>query len=215
MSIRVVIADDHQILVAALQSALAVEPDITIVGTAHDGEALLTLVAQVKPDVAVVDIGMPGINGIEATQRLTAKGAAARVVILSAYGDKRFVLDAMNAGAAGYVVKSSAADELPRAIRAAALGQTYLCPEVAGALAEAVRARTHSHAGQVDTSLAPRERVIVRLLAEGKSSVQIADELCISPNTVDTHRRNVMRKLDLHNVADLTRYAIREGLTVA
>jgi two-component system NarL family response regulator len=218
MSITVVIADDHQILVAALQSALAVEPDITVVGTAHDGDELLALVAQARPDVAIVDIGMPGVNGIEATQRLSAGSSATKVLILSAYDDKRFVLEAMNAGAAGYVVKSSAADELPRAIRAVALGRTYLCPEVAGAVADAMRGRGNAHAGQAghaDIALAPRERVIVRLLAEGRSSVQIAAELSISPSTVDTHRRNIMRKLDIHNVADLTRYAIREGITVA
>ena len=213
MSINVVIADDHEILVAALKSALTVEPDIEVVGTVHDGAALLALVAQLKPAVAVVDIGMPGMNGIEATERLAAKHSTTRVVILSAYGDKRFVLEAINAGAAGYVVKSSAADELPRAIRAVAQGNTYLCPEVAGAVADAARSRGQAHAGRESAVLAPRERVIVRLLSEGKSSLQIAGELHISVATVDTHRRNIMRKLEMHNVAELTRYAIREGLT--
>ena len=213
MSITVVIADDHEILVAALHSALAVEPDFDVVGTAHDRGALIALVAQLNPDVAIVDIGMPGMNGIEATERLAAKNSTTRVVILSAYGDKRFVLEAMNAGAAGYVVKSSAADELPRAIRAVAQGKTYLCPEVAGAIADAARTRGQAHAGRESAVLAPRERVIVRLLSEGKSSLQIAGELHISVATVDTHRRNIMRKLEIHNVAELTRYALREGIT--
>jgi len=212
MSIRVVIADDHRILVEALRTMLAREPDIAVVGTVGDGAALLELVGKTKPEVVIMDIGMPGMNGIEATQRLTAGHPAIKVIMLSGYADKRFVLEALKAGAAGYVVKSAAADELPRAIRAAAQGQIYLCPEVAGAVVEAVRTQGKSHVKGEATGLTTRERVIVRLLAEGRDSREIAAALHVAPSTVDTHRRNIMRKLDIHNVADLTRYAIREGI---
>jgi DNA-binding NarL/FixJ family response regulator len=212
MSIRIAIADDHPILVVALQTALAIEPDFAVIGTAHHGAGLLDLVAREKPDVVVMDIGMPGMNGIEATQRVTSRNPATKVVVLSAYDDRHFVLEAIRAGAAGYVVKSSATEELPRAIRAAAHGQTYLCPEVAGIVADAARAGSGAHARPPVSALAPRERVIVRLLAEGKTSAQVAQELHIAVSTADTHRRNIMRKLGTHNVADITRYAIREGI---
>jgi two-component system NarL family response regulator len=215
MSIRVAIADDHQILVAALQAMLGTEPDIAVVGTAGDGTALLKLVAQTKPDVVIMDIGMPGMNGIEATQRLTTGRSAAKVIVLSGYTDKRFVLEALNAGAAGYVIKSSAGSELPRAIRSVAKGQTYLCPEVAGAVVETMRNGNKHDAKAANSRLAPRERMIVRLLAEGKNSAQIAAALHIAVSTVDTHRRNIMRKLEMHSVAEITRYAIREGIATA
>jgi two-component system NarL family response regulator len=159
-----------------------------------------------------MDISMPGMNGIEATQRVTSRNPATKVVVLSAYDDRHFVLEAIRAGAAGYVVKSSATEELPRAIRAAAQGQTYLCPEVAGIIADAARAGGGADVRPPVSALAPRERVIVRLLAEGKTSTQIAAELHIAVSTADTHRRNIMRKLGTHNVADITRYAIREGI---
>lgn len=217
MNIRVAIADDHQMLVEALQVMLAREPDIAVVGTAGDGAALLELVAQAKPDVVVMDIGMPGMNGIEATQRLTSGRSPVKVIVLSAYADKRFVLEALNAGAAGYVAKSSAADELARAIRAVVQGRTYLCPNVAGAVVETVRTQKKSSVkgAAAGAALTPRERVVVRLLAEGRSSAQIASALLIAPSTVDTHRRNIMRKLGLHNVAEITRYAVREGIAAA
>jgi len=214
MSIRVVIADDHQILVAALQAMLACEPDIIVVGTAGDGAALLALVAEVKPDVVIMDIDMPGMTGIDATRRLVAEAPSTQVVVLSCYSDKRFVIEAINAGATGYVLKSATANELPRAIRSVAHGQTYLSPDVAGAVVETMRATDKSSVRAAAPRLGPRERMIVGLLAEGKSSAQIAAQLNIALSTVDTHRRNIMHKLDVHNLAELTRYAIREGLTI-
>ncbi len=215
MSIRVVIADDHQILVAALRTMLASEGDIAVVGEAGDGAALLDLVADTVPDVVIMDIGMPGMNGIEATQHLSTERPEIRVIVLSGYSDKRFVLEALNAGAAGYVIKASAADELPRAIRAVTQGKTYLCPEVASAVVDLARSKQRPAVRGSPTHLAPRERVVVRLIAEGKTSSEIAAQLHIAPSTVEVHRRNIMRKLGLHNIAEITRYAIREGLTAA
>jgi len=212
MSIRIVLADDHKMILAALRSMLEKEIDIDVVGEAGDGAALLEVVARTTPDVAVVDIGMPGMNGVEATRRLLAGRPRLKVIALSAYDDKRFVLEMLNAGAKGYLVKASAGDELPRAIRAIAQGRTYLCPEVAGAIVEAARDKT-SPAGNSAVHLGRREREVLALLAEGKSSSEIAARMHIAASTVEVHRRNIMRKLDLHSVAELTKYAIREGLT--
>jgi two-component system NarL family response regulator len=211
MSIRVVLADDHRMLVAALRSMLEKETDIAVVGEAGDGAALLDVVERTIPDVAVVDIGMPGMNGIDATRRLLAGHPRLKVIALSAYSERRFVLEMLNAGAKGYLVKASAGDELARAIRAIAQGQTYLCPEVAGSIVEAARGKT-SPAGSASANLGRREREVLALLADGKSSSEIAARLHIAVSTVEVHRRNIMRKLDLHNVAELTKYAIREGL---
>jgi two-component system NarL family response regulator len=212
MNIRIVLADDHKMILAALRSMLEKEIDIDVVGEAGDGVALLEVVARTMPDVAVVDIGMPGMNGVEATRRLLAGRPRLKVIALSAYDDKRFVLEMLNAGAKGYLIKASAGDELPRAIRAIAQGRTYLCPEVAGAIVDAARDKT-SLAGNAAVNLGRREREVLALLAEGKTSSEIAVRMHIAASTVEVHRRNIMRKLDLHSVAELTKYAIREGLT--
>jgi DNA-binding NarL/FixJ family response regulator len=212
VTIRVVLADDHKMILAALRAMLDKEADIAVVGEASDGMALLELVTQEAPDVAVVDIGMPGMNGIEATRRLIAARPRLNVIALSAYTDKRFVLEMLNAGARGYLVKASAGDELARAIRAIMQGQTYLCPEVAGAVVEAMRGKPASTEG-AGAKLGQREREVLALLAEGKSSPEIAARMHIAASTVEVHRRNIMLKLDLHSIAELTKYAIREGLT--
>ena len=212
MSIRIVLADDHKMILAALRSLLEKEIDIAVVGEAGDGTALLELVERTAPDVAVVDVGMPGLNGIEATRRLLAARPLLKVIALSAYSDKRFVLEMLEAGAKGYLIKASAGDELPRAIRAIAQGQTYLCPEIAGTIVEAARGKS-SREGSATAKLGRREREVLALLAEGNISSEIAARMHIAPSTVEVHRRNIMRKLDLHSVAELTKYAIREGLT--
>ena len=212
MSIRIVLADDHKMILAALRSLLEKEIDIAVVGEAGDGPALLELVERTAPDIAVVDVGMPGMNGIEATRRLLAARPVLKVIALSAYSDKRFVLEMLEAGAKGYLIKASAGDEVPRAIRAIAQGQTYLCPEVAGTIVEAARGKS-SPEGNAAAKLGQREREVLALLAEGKSSSEIAARMHIAASTVEVHRRNIMRKLDLHSVAELTKYAIREGLT--
>ena len=212
MSIRIVLADDHKMILAALRSLLEKEIDIAVVGDAGDGAALLELVERTAPDIAVVDVGMPGMNGIEATRRLRAARPDLKVIALSAYSDKRFVLEMLDAGAKGYLIKASAGDELPRAIRAIAQGQTYLCPEVAGTIVEAARGKSSPEVNAA-AKLGQREREVLALLAEGKSSSEIAARMHIAASTVEVHRRNIMRKLDLHSVAELTKYAIREGLT--
>lgn len=209
MTIRVLLADDHRLLREALRDVLAREPDIAVAGEAGDGRSTIELAAQLAPDVIVLDIGLPDLNGVEVAARLLEARPDAKLVALSAYADKRFVSEMLHAGAAAYVTKSSAATELVRAIRAVAAGHGYLCPEAASAAVSEVRGKRQRGEGE---RLGRREREVLRLIAEGARSPEIADQLRISPATVEVHRRNIMRKLGLRTVAELTKYAIREGL---
>ena len=211
MTVRVLLADDHRLLRELLRELLQKEPDIEVVGEASSGSEVMEKVSALSPDLVVLDIGMPGLNGIDAMAELAQRHPGVKVVCLSRYSDRRYVRAMLMAGAAGYVVKSAAGTELLRAIRAAAAGQCYLCPEAAAAVVDDVKA-TGGAAGGL-AALGKRERQVLQLLAEGNRSSSIADRLSISVATVDTHRRNIMRKLDLHTVAELTKFAIREGVT--
>lgn len=213
MSIRIVIVDDHQMLRDGLRAILESQDDIEIVGEAEDGHTAVAMARKLVPDVVIMDIGMAALNGIEATRQIKADNPRVNVIALSMYADKRYVLSMLDAGASGYVVKAAAFDELWRAVRAVCQGQRYLTPEITGLVVDAHRDAA-SQAGASETpTLGPREREILQLLAEGHTSPEIARRLHISANTVETHRRNIMRKLDMHTIADLTKYAIREGLT--
>lgn len=214
MSIRTLLVDDHAVFREALQMMLGQQAGIDIVGAVGDGALVEESVATLQPDVVVMDINMPTLNGIEATRKLLARSPGLRVVALSAFGYKRFISDMLDAGATAYVVKSAASEQLVQAIRSVAAGKTFLCPEATATLVEASRRNSPGKRGaNADKRLGRRETEVLRLLAEGKSSPQIAETLFISPSTVDVHRRNIMQKLELHNVADLTKYAIRIGLT--
>ncbi len=214
MKIRVVLADDHRMLREALRAVLEKEPDIEVVGEAADGHATLQLARKLAPDVVVLDVAMPELSGIDAMSQLASHHPKIRVVALSAYSDRRYVLEMLKAGAAGYVVKAAAGTELLRAIRAVASGRSYLCPEIAGTVIDDVKHRD-SPVSRGLAALGRREREILQLIAEGQRSAALAKRLFISVATVDTHRRNIMRKLNLHTVAQLTKYAIREGLSSA
>jgi len=214
MTIRVVLADDHRMFREALRSILGKEADIEVVGEASDGRATLKLVRDLEPDVVVLDVAMPEMNGMDAAARIFAQFPKSRIVALSAYSDKRYVQEMLKAGARGYVIKTAAGTELLRAIRAAATGDLYVSPEVSDILVRDLAA-DHAKSANQAAALSRREREVLQLLAEGHHSAGIAERLFISPATVEAHRRNIMRKLDLHTVADLTRYAIREGLTSA
>ncbi len=214
MSTRVLLVDDHTMFREALCVMLNRELDVQVVGEVGDGAHLEDAVARFSPDVVVMDISMPNMNGIEATRSLLGKYPQLRVIALSAYGSKQFVMEMMGAGAIAYVVKSAAGEQLVHAIASAAQGKTYLCPEAAATLVEASRRDGPPGAGtRTKTHLGRRETEVLRLLADGKSSPQIGAELHIAPSTVDVHRRNIMEKLELHTVAELTKYAIRIGLT--
>lgn len=206
--ITVLLADDHRLVREALRSALAQEADIRVVAEVGEGAAAIESVRSLQPDVAVLDIGLPDLNGIEVAARVQALHLPTRIVALSAYSDKRFVTEMLRAGAAAYVSKSAAGTELVVAIRAVAAGGSYLSPDVAGALVAEVRGAEPD--GQA--RLGRREREVLRLIAEGERSAAIAEALHISAATVEVHRRNIMRKLGLHTVAELTRYAVREGI---
>jgi DNA-binding NarL/FixJ family response regulator len=209
MSVRVLLADDHKMMRQALRALLDRENDIAVVAEAGNGAEVVSMAREFAPDIVVMDIGMPGLNGFEATKQLLACQPGVKVIALSAYSDKRFVQGMLEAGAVGYVIKSAAGEELTRAIRTVRADQSYFCPEIAAVLAEALR---DSGKTRVE-ALGRREKAVLKLLAEGVRSSEIAERLNIAPATVEVHRRNIMRKLDLHTVAELTKYAIREGLT--
>jgi DNA-binding NarL/FixJ family response regulator len=209
MTIQIILADDHMIMLDALSIFLKNEKEIKVVGMTTDGREMLELSALLLPDVVVMDINMPGMNGIEATKRLVAKHPQIKIVALSAFSHKQYVLDMLEAGASAYIIKENAGTELVRALHAVMKDQKYLCPEVAATVVD-----NTGHFPMVGVpQLGPREREVLQLLAEGGTSPLIAKRLYISQNTVDVHRRNIMKKLDLHTVAELTKYAVRNGLT--
>ena len=209
MTIRVMLADDHQIILDALSLLLENEGDINVVGTANDGRTVLDLAEILQPDVVVMDISMPGMNGIEATRRMVAKYPKIKVVALSGFAYKQHVMEMLEAGASAYLVKGNSGGELVRALHSVMKGHKFLCQEIAAIAIECTR-HIHNAGGQ---QLGLREREVLQLLAEGDTSPIIAKRLFISTSTVDVHRRNIMKKLDLHSIAELTKYAVRNGLT--
>jgi two-component system NarL family response regulator len=213
MKIRVLLADDHQMFRHALRTMLEQEANIQVVGEAGDGQALLKVAAETEADVVCMDIGMPQMNGIEATRRLLAIHPAIKVIGLSAFIDRDFVLDMLKAGASGYVTKGETGEELLRAIRSVRLNRTYLCPEIASVLTGALI--DGSNGSPAAPRISARERQVLQLVAEGNTSAEIAERLHVAFSTVEVHRRNIMRKLELHNVADLTKYAIRNSITTS
>jgi DNA-binding NarL/FixJ family response regulator len=210
MTIRVLLVEDHRMVREALRDALVKSPEIQVVGEAGDASAAFELARTYEPDVIVLDIGLPDLNGMEVAARLRQAGSSAKVVALSGYSDKRFVLEMLRSGATAYVTKSAAGTELVRAIFAVAAGQSYFCPDAAGALVSEV-GRDTSLPGEA-LRLGRREREVLRLIAEGLRSPAIAERLNMAVATVEVHRRNIKRKLGMYTVAELTKYAIREGI---
>lgn len=210
MTIRVMLADDHKILREALRTVLDREFDISVVAEASDGLETLQIAKEVLPEVVVMDIGMPGMGGIEVTRRLHAEQPEIKVLALSTFFDRRIVLQMLEAGAMGYVAKSAGGDELMRGIREVVMGSTYLSPEIAAVVVDSIRGK--NVAESCEEKLGRREREVLALLADGKTSSEIGARLHIATSTVDVHRRNIMRKLEMHNVAELTKYAVRRGI---
>jgi len=213
MGARILLADDHTILRAGLRSLIEVRCGDTVVGEAEDGLDAVRLAHELAPDLVVMDIGMPGLNGVEATRRIREQSPRVKILGLSMYHERRFVTRMFQAGATGYLLKDCAVDELQLAIRTVLAGQTYISPRVAGGLVGDYLERLSSAQGPETTLLTDREREVVQSLAEGRSSKEIAKVMGVSPKTVDTHRKRVMDKLGFRTIADLTKYAIREGLT--
>lgn len=212
---RVILVDDHAMVREGIRAIVERDPSIRVVGEASDGREGIELIAELKPDIAVVDIGMPNLNGVEATRQLTRDHPDVAVVALSMHTDKRFVLAMFEAGARGYVAKDSIADEIVRAIHAVARGRKYISSDVAGPVIEGATRQEPALPDKPSPApiLAPREREVLQLIAEGKTSGDIAELLHLSVHTVDTHRRNIMKKTRARSVAQLTKLAIREGLT--
>lgn len=213
MSTRVLIADDHKIFREGLRALLEKQRGIEVVAEAKDGLEAVRFAQKLIPDVVIMDVAMPEKNGIEATRETLEVLPKIKVIALSMHSDRRFVLQMLKAGAVGYLLKDSAFEELAAAIQAVASGQTYLSPKITDVvIKEYLYSQARSEAS-VFTILTHREREVLQLLAEGKSTKEIAATLHLSVKTIETHRQQVMDKLDIHSVAELTKYAIREGLT--
>jgi len=213
MTIKIILADDHQIVRQGLRTLLAAEPDMEVVAEADNGRATLRLVQELKPQVVIMDISMPGLNGIEATRQILFESPEVKVVALSMHSDSLFVLNMLKAGASGYLLKDCALEELVKAIRTVVAQKTYLSHGVSDIVIKDFVSSWSATSSSAFAVLTAREREVLQLMAEGKSTTQIADSLCVSAKTVEAHRKQIMDKLGIHSVAELTKYAIRQGLT--
>ncbi len=212
MSVRILLADDHQIVRDGLRALLEKEKDMEVVGEAADGRTAVRLALKLRPHVVLIDVSMSDLNGVEAARQISAGAPEVKLLALSMHADKRYVGAMLKAGAVGYLLKDLAFEEVVRAIRAAREGQMYLSHGVVGVVVEDYVQRLA--AGEPERpDLTPREREILQLIAEGQSTKAIAVALHISAKTVETHRCQIMERLNIHSVAELTKYAVRQGLT--
>ena len=209
--IRVMLADDHAILRSGLRALLNAEPDIEVVGEAADGQEAVALAERLRPDVVVMDIAMPRLDGLQATRQIAARLPQTRVLALTMHAEEQYLLQVLEAGGAGYVLKRSADDELLEAIRIVRRGEVYLYPSAAKMLLEAYRRSDRSGESR-EHALTEREEEVLKLTAEGYSNTEIAGRIYLSPKTVDTYRQRIMEKLGLHHRAELVRYALDRGL---
>jgi DNA-binding NarL/FixJ family response regulator len=211
VTLSLVLADDHRIVRQGLRALLATEPDFRLVGEAADGLEAVRLVERLRPDVLILDLFLPGLSGLEVARRVHQRLPHTRIVILSMYDNEAYVVEALRAGAAAYVLKVSGAEELMRAVREAAAGRQFLSPPISEHALQSYRDKTASPADPFE-SLTDREREVLQLTAEGHSGNAVAERLFISPRTVESHRTNLMRKLGLRNQKELVRYAAQRGL---
>jgi DNA-binding NarL/FixJ family response regulator len=213
MTTKILLADDHQIVRQGLRNLLEKEPDLVVVAEADDGRSAVRLARDIRPEVIIMDVAMPDLNGIEATRQIISEMPKIKVIALSMYADRRFVLNMLKAGACGYLLKDCAYEELVQAVRVVLAHKSYLSPGVTDIVVRDYMQGSLPQEASVFSRLSPREQEVLQLLSEGKSTNQIADRLHVSIKTVETHRQQVMHKLNMHTVAELTKYAIREGLT--
>ncbi|RIK34773.1 MAG: DNA-binding response regulator [Chloroflexi bacterium] len=213
MTIAIVLADDHGVVRAGLRLLLESQPDLKVVGEATNGRDALRAVAQLRPQVAVIDIAMPELNGIEATRQIRAEYPSTQVIILSMYANPEHTYRALRAGARGYVPKESAGDELIKAVRAVCAGRRHLSPKIADEFVdEYLVQRTLLEPESPLELLSAREREVLQLVVEGNSTAQIAEQLALSPKTVDTYRSRLMQKLEIDNLPQLVLFALRHGI---
>jgi len=213
VSIRILLVDDHKIMRDGLRSLIEKQNGMAVVGEAENGRTAIRLTRKLQPDVIVMDINMPDLNGIDATRQITAELPGVKIVAFSMHSDRQFVAEMFKAGVSGYLLKDAAFDELAKAIRTVADNQTYLCPKVADTVIKDYREQLHALEPSDSAVPTDREREIIQLLAEGNTTKQIAHQLNLSIKTIESHRRNIMEKLKIHSIAELTKFAIREGLT--
>jgi DNA-binding NarL/FixJ family response regulator len=213
MTTRVLLVDDHAMLREGLHSLLEKQDDIEIVAEAEDGRKAIDLVRELMPDVVIMDITMPNLNGVDATRQIIQQFPIVKVIALSIHSNRRFVVDMLRAGVSGYILKECLFDELVQSIRAVTTGGTYLSPRITGVVVDDYVDRLSGTTGSQFTALTGRQRQVLQALAEGKTTKQIALELHVSPKTIEANRRQIMERLDMHSVAELTKYAVREGLT--
>ena len=210
--LRILLADDHRMFRLGLRTLLEREPGNEVVGEAADGREAVTLARKLEPDIVIMDLQMPILGGVEATRKIRARSPQCRVICLSASSDAAAVRRAIAVGADAYVLKDSAFDQLIEAINVVMKGERFLSPPIVGVVLDDYRRLFSGQENEGASALTPRETEILQLLAEGRSSKQIASILDLSVKTIDTHRQNLMRKLHLNGIADLTKFAIREGL---
>jgi two-component system response regulator NreC len=213
MSVRIILAEDHRITREGLVNLLQERPDMEVVGEAENGREAVRLAKELAPDLVIMDVTMPDLNGIDATRIITTGSNNTKVIALSMYSDKQFVQGMIQAGASGYLLKDCAFEELVSAIKAVIQGDTYLSPGIAGIVVQDYLTKLTTDRSSADTVLTNREREVLQLIAEGNSTKEIAARLTVSVKTVETHRRQIMEKLGIFSIAELTKYAIREGLT--
>lgn len=213
MSIRILLADDHKITRQGLRSLLDENDDMEVLAEAENGRDAIELARKLNPDVIIMDVSMPDLNGVEATRQIIQDNHDVRVIALSMHSDTLFVSEMLKSGASGYLLKDCAFQELEQAIRTVTDGKAYLSPSISGVVVEDYLHRLSKADMSASEVLTDREREVLQLIAEGQSTKQVALKLHISAKTVETHRRQIMNKLDMHTVAELTKYAIRKGLT--
>lgn len=213
MTIRVILADDHEIVRAGLKSLLEASHTMVVVAEAENGRDTVSLARKLEPDIVVMDISMPDMNGVDATRKITQLAPGVSVLALSSHSDEKYVKGMLEAGASGYLLKNSALAELETAITNITEGRLYVSPAVTEILVGDFRQRAKGDAEVKAKGLSTREREVLQLVAEGKSSTKIGEILSLSERTVEAHRRRIMDKLSLRSIAELTKYAIREGIT--
>jgi two-component system response regulator NreC len=213
MNIKIMLADDHRIMRDGLRSLIAKQPDMELVADAENGRAAVKLTRRFRPDVIVMDINMPDLNGIDATRQILAEFPGTKIIAFSMHTDHQFVAGALKAGVSGYLQKDSAFEELVRAIRTVVANQTYLSPKITADVVKGYVEKLIEDESDAPDFLTDREREVVQLHAEGYPTKQIAEHLNLSVKTVETHRRHIMQKLGITSIAELTKFAIREGLT--
>jgi DNA-binding NarL/FixJ family response regulator len=211
--IKIILADDHQIVRHGLRSLLEAEPDMKILAEADNGRDALRLARDLAPQVIIMDISMPDLNGIEATRQILLENPRLKVIALSMHSDSLFIMNMLKAGASGYLLKDCALEELVKAIRTVVANKTYLSPGVSDIVVKDFVCSWSEPSASAFNLLTAREREVLQLMAEGKTTNQIAESLCVSVKTVEAHRKQIMNKSGIHSVAELTKYAIRQGLT--